>query len=134
MQVKIKVLLTLLVSILSFFFIRSGLTYYIVTNYPHLMEKINDNDKSVNHYTESTGIGSGYNGDVTVKVFFDGDNISEIKVVKHQEDIDWYMKAKKGVIPAIIDTQSTNVDVVAGATYSSKAIIEGVKNAMEGRK
>ncbi len=77
------------------------------------------------------GTGEGYNGDLTVKVGIENDIITTIKVIDHQEDYEWYSKAKKPIIDAIIEAQSTEVDVVSGATYSSLGIIEAVENAMK---
>ena len=43
-----------------------------------------------------------------------------------------YAKSAEGVIAAIIDEQRINVDVVSGATTSSKAIMKAVENALSG--
>ncbi len=42
-----------------------------------------------------------------------------------------FKSKKKPIIDAIIEAQSTEVDVVSGATYSSLGIIEAVENAMK---
>ena len=39
-----------------------------------------------------------------------------------------------GVIDRIIQSQNLDVDVVSGATYSSRGIISAVKNALTGEK
>lgn len=43
------------------------------------------------------GTGEGYNGDLTVKVGIENDIITTIKVIDHQEDYEWYSKAKKSL-------------------------------------
>lgn len=45
-------------------------------------------------------------------------------------DGDSYIQSASGLISNIIATQSTNVDTVSGATYSSVGIIEAVRNAL----
>ena len=48
-----------------------------------------------------------------------------------EQFIDGFGKAKSGVIAAILKGQTTNVDVISGATYSSNGIIQAVKNALK---
>ena len=49
------------------------------------------------------------------------------------EDAAFFGRAK-GVIDKILSGQKTDVDVVSGATYSSRGIISAVKNALTGEK
>lgn len=77
------------------------------------------------------GNGVGYKGNIKVKVGVLDGKITKISVLEQQEDWDYYNKAKKGVIGQILEKQSTEVDVVSGATYSSKGIIGAVKDALE---
>jgi len=79
------------------------------------------------------GSGKGYNGPIKVEVDFVDEKISAIRVIDHHEDLDWYNRAKDGVIPAIIENQTTTVDSVSGATFSSKGIIEAVNHAIESK-
>jgi uncharacterized protein with FMN-binding domain len=44
---------------------------------------------------------------------------------------DWGKKAE-AIVPAIIEAQNLTVDVVSGATGSSKAILKAVENALVG--
>jgi len=79
------------------------------------------------------GIGEGYNGEMMVEVAFEDQIIVGIEVLDHQEDYEWYSEAKGPVLEAILEAQSTQVDVVSGATYSSMGIIEAVEDAINNR-
>ena len=77
-----------------------------------------------------TGSGEGYRGTVTVEVKVSGGNISSITVQSYQDDQPFFDKAQNTIINEIISNQSTDVDVVSGATYSSNGIIEAVSDAL----
>lgn len=91
------------------------------------IEKNEDVDNSIYY----VGSSAGYKGNIKVKVGVLDGKITKISVLEQQEDWDYYNKAKKGVINQILEKQSTEVDVVSGATYSSKGIIGAVKDAIE---
>ncbi len=76
-----------------------------------------------------SGKGLGYNDYIYVDVTVANGAIAEIKVTKHIEDEPYYSDSKK-VINDILETQSLEVDVVSGATYSSLGIIDGVLDAL----
>lgn len=78
-----------------------------------------------------TGVGNGRNGPVTVSVTFGEDSIRDIAVVQHGDTEDFFARALGGVVPAILERQSTKVDTVSGATLSSNGLISAVKAAME---
>ena len=51
----------------------------------------------------------------------------------HAETDGIYQNAERGVVKAVIRTQTTEgVDTVAGATYSSQGILEAVADALRG--
>lgn len=79
---------------------------------------------------EYIGEAEGFGGPIKVKVTMDGDKIAKIDVLSHG-DTPGICDAAFNTIPqAIIDAQSTQVDVAAGATYSSKGIMAAVENAL----
>ena len=82
-------------------------------------------------YADGTyyGTGTGFSGALTVEVVISGGNISSIQIID-TSDGDSYIQSASGLISNIIATQSTNVDTVSGATYSSVGIIEAVRNAL----
>ncbi len=80
---------------------------------------------------QSNGIlGNGFGGPVRVKVTMNGDRIAKIDVLSHSETAGVSNKAFETIPQSIIDAQSAEVDVAAGATYSSNAIMEAVKDAL----
>ena len=79
---------------------------------------------------EYIGEAEGFGGPVKVKVTMDGDKIAKIDVLSHS-DTPGICDAAYNTIPqAIIDEQSTQVDVSAGATFSSKGIMAAVEDAL----
>ena len=76
------------------------------------------------------GSGTGFNGEVQVQVVIADGKITDINVVSHNDDSS-FMSQAQGLIPNIISSQSTNVDAVSGATYSSRGIIDAVREALK---
>ncbi len=80
---------------------------------------------------EYFGIGTGgIGGDVVVKVKIVDGKIEAIEIAKDNETPDRIAKVVETLIPAIIENQSTEVDVVSSCTLSSNAVIEAVNNAI----
>ncbi len=78
---------------------------------------------------EAEGSGTGKNGEVKVKVVFDSEKkIKDIVVLESKED---KVAEMDQLIALIKDNNSLNLDVVSGATFSSKAIFEATKKAIE---
>lgn len=77
-----------------------------------------------------TGTAQGINGDVTVEVTLTKDTIYSVKVTEQQETEGIGDKAIAAVPGEIVAANSTQVDAVSGATVTSNAIIEAVKNAI----
>lgn len=78
------------------------------------------------------GVGVGYAGHIKVKVVVEGSKIVSIEVVEVEADDGPFVSKAKGVIDAMLEYQTIDVDTVSGATYSSKGIITAVRNALEG--
>lgn len=78
------------------------------------------------------GSANGYGGKVTVNVTVSKKTMTAIDVVSAPGETDSFFQRAKGVIDEMITAQSTDVDVVSGATYSSNGIIGAVKNALFG--
>lgn len=75
------------------------------------------------------GIGTGFGGPLKVKVEISGGKITSIQIVENSDGSSYISKAS-AVISSILSKQSTNVDTVSGATYSSVGIIQAVRNAL----
>lgn len=79
------------------------------------------------------GSATGFSGPVTVAVTIMDKKITSIDILSSTDDEAFFNRAK-AVIDRIIASQSFDVDVVSGATYSSNGIIGAVKNALTGEK
>ena len=75
------------------------------------------------------GTGTGFGGTLKVKVEISGGKITSIQIMENQDGSEYISKAS-ALINTIIQTQSTNVDTVSGATYSSVGIIQAVRDAL----
>lgn len=78
-----------------------------------------------------TGSGIGFKGRTTkVSVTIADGKITKVETLSYGDDRPYFEKAESGVVQSIISKQSTSVDTVSGATYSSKGIISAVKDAL----
>ena len=75
------------------------------------------------------GTGTGFGGPLKVMVKISDGKIASIQVVENSDGSSYISKAS-AVIESILSKQSTNVDTVSGATYSSVGIIQAVRNAL----
>lgn len=73
----------------------------------------------------------GYDGEITVHVTIQDDKITEITAETEESDDSYFFDAKRAVLPAIVSSQSAEVDACSGATYSSKGIMEAVRKALD---
>lgn len=80
------------------------------------------------------GTGNGFAGPVKLFIEIKDKSIIGIYIVKTSDDAGFFNRAKEGVTASILEKQSTDVDTVSGATYSSRGIIEAVSNAIEAAK
>ncbi|GEA29517.1 4Fe-4S binding protein [Clostridium diolis] len=82
-----------------------------------------------------TGSGTGYRGGTTkISVTVSDGKISSIQAISNQDTPKFYQRAEGTIIKSIISKQSTSVDTVSGATYSSKGIMSAVTNALNKAK
>ncbi|MBQ7886641.1 MAG: FMN-binding protein [Clostridia bacterium] len=79
---------------------------------------------------EYIGEAQGFGGPVKVKVTMNGDQIAKIDVLSHSETAGISNAAFDTVPQSIIAAQSADVDIASGATYTSKAIMDAVKDAL----
>jgi NosR/NirI family nitrous oxide reductase transcriptional regulator len=78
--------------------------------------------------------GHGYNGITTVAVTLKKDKITRVKITSIGDTPEFYETPVEYIPKAIIKAQSTNVDVVSGATFSSRGIINAVSAALKKAK
>ena len=77
-----------------------------------------------------TGIGTGYNGYVTVSASFRNGVLTNVIITDQQETKAVSDAALTKIPEYVISEQSLNVDVSTGATQTSKAVIEAIGNAI----
>ena len=75
------------------------------------------------------GTGTGYGGELKVQVTIKDGKIAEIKLLSSNDDTPYITKAQ-ALLKNIISGQTTNVDTVSGATYSSYGILDAVSDAL----
>ncbi|AHM57451.1 putative electron transport protein YccM [Peptoclostridium acidaminophilum DSM 3953] len=78
-----------------------------------------------------TGEGYGFKGSTVAQVTVKDQMITSIEVTQTRDDKPWFDRANSEIPERIIQSQSTDIDVVSGATYSSIGIKDAVKNALE---
>lgn len=76
------------------------------------------------------GSANGFSGKIKVSVVIKNQTIRSINILSNSDDEAFFNRAKEGVTASILAKQSTDVDTVSGATYSSRGIINAVKDAL----
>lgn len=66
--------------------------------------------------------------DVSLIVKIKDEKIIDVDILKH---INGLGNKGENIVESVIDKQSTDVDVVSGATLSSKVILKAIENALE---
>lgn len=89
-------------------------------------------DDSDNFYKNGTyeGSGTGYGGTITVQVTLEDDTITGVSVASAPGEDSAYLSQGENVISSILSEQSTDVDTISGATFSSTGILEAVNDAL----
>lgn len=95
-------------------------------------EEAEEADDSENFYKDGsyTGSAQGFGGAIEVQVTLKDDEITDIQVTSAPGEDSAYLSQGEGVISSIISAQSTDVDTVSGATFSSTGIINAVVDAL----
>jgi uncharacterized protein with FMN-binding domain len=81
-----------------------------------------------------TGTAEGFGGDVTVNVVVKGDDIISVEAIGEDETEGIGSIALEELPALIAEADSTDIDGVSGATYTSDGIKAAVKNALESRQ
>jgi len=85
------------------------------------------------NYKDGTyqGKAEGFGGTVAVEVKVEKGKITAIEIVSAQKEDGAYLSMAKDIIPKIIEAQSTDVDTISGATFSSTGIKNASQEALE---
>ena len=84
-------------------------------------------------YRNGTFSGSayGYDGMIHVEVTIQDDVITNITGTTDESEAVYFIDAQNFVVPAILNTQSPDVDALSGATFTSQGIMGAVRAALE---
>ncbi|MBQ3782051.1 MAG: FMN-binding protein [Lachnospiraceae bacterium] len=84
-------------------------------------------------YEDGTFEGSadGFGGKIIVAVELKEDEILSVSIKEAKGEDANYLTMAKAVLKTMAEKQSTEVDIVSGATYSSKGIINATKAALQ---
>lgn len=80
------------------------------------------------------GVGEGHHGPIKVEVVTDEYTIMDIKIIEQQETPVLSDIVFEKIPERVIKKNSPDVDVVAGATFTSEALLEAVEDALEKAK
>ena len=89
--------------------------------------------QTVSKYKDGTyqGSGTGFRGGTTtVSVTVKDGRITNISLVSEGDTTDFFQRAYTTVVSQIISNQSSDVNAVSGATFSSNGIMQAVSNAL----
>jgi uncharacterized protein with FMN-binding domain len=76
------------------------------------------------------GEAQGFGGPVRVSVVVQDGYLESIDIISAEKEDEAWLNEAVAVIPAMLDEQTTNVDTVSGATFSSTGIINATKAAL----
>ena len=77
------------------------------------------------------GEAQGFGGTVKVEVSIENGSLTDVQVVEAAGEDNAYLSMAKDLIPAILEAQNAQVDLISGATFSSTAIREATAQALE---
>ncbi|MDO4547385.1 MAG: flavocytochrome c [Clostridia bacterium] len=84
------------------------------------------------NYTDGEYIATapGRNGAIELRIVVYGGNITQIEVLSHSETQAIFQAVERDLIPGVIASQSTDVDIISGATMSSDAVLAAIDSVL----
>lgn len=97
-------------------------------------EEKKEEESGVGNYEdgEYEGSSNGYGGTIRVKVTVKNKQITAVDILEASGETASFFERAKGVIDKVLKAQTWEVDVVSGATYSSRGILGAIQNALTG--
>ncbi|WP_461204966.1 FMN-binding protein [Clostridium sp. DL1XJH146] len=77
------------------------------------------------------GIGEGHHGDIKVSVLIEDSRIRGVKIIEEQETPELMEIVYANIPERVIKANSSDVKVVAGATLTSKGLINAIEDAID---
>lgn len=92
-----------------------------------------DTSGSMDTWQDGTyeGEAEGFGGIIRVSVDILNGRISEVSIMSSDGETPEYMNNARRLLQEICEKQTTHIDVVSGATFSSNGILNAVKNALD---
>lgn len=79
---------------------------------------------------KNVAVVKGYQGDIKIQANFEGNTIKSIEILESRETKEVGLQAIQQMIASIIEQQSLDVDVIAGATESCNAFLTGMHSIL----
>jgi len=76
------------------------------------------------------GIGKGYRGPINVEIQMSPAGIEDIAILSHSEGAYPGAAAMEELLDMVLETGSTDLDAISGATFSSRGFLEAVEDAL----
>lgn len=94
---------------------------------------VSDDNGQTTNYKDGTynGEAQGFGGMIEVEVIVKNKKITNINIESADGEDSAYLTMAKDIIENIIDKQSSDVDTISGATFSSTGIKDAVAKALE---
>jgi uncharacterized protein with FMN-binding domain len=126
MRKKTKIVIYILVVLVLLTGGYAGLSF---VRYKNLVQAVTIADVDLSSIDDGDYVGSYDLGlvSVKVKVRVEGNRIKRIEILEHKNGRG---TAAEAIVNNVVKAQSLEVDVIAGATASSKAILKAVENAL----
>jgi uncharacterized protein with FMN-binding domain len=77
------------------------------------------------------GSGRGYRGPITVSLQISPAGIEDIVIVSHRDSPYPGLAAMEELLDEVLESGSTDLDAITGATFSSKGFLEAVEDALK---
>ena len=104
-----------------------------IESYKKTEKKIAEEEEDTTGYTDGTytGEGDGFGGKIEVSVRVTAGKLSSINILSAKQEDDSYMSMAMKMVDQMVSKQTTEVDTVSGATFSSTGIKNAVIQALE---
>ena len=77
------------------------------------------------------GSAQGYGGTVTVRVTVDNGYIEQVDIVSAENEDAPYLDQTRRLLTDVVNANTSSVDTVSGATFTSAGILNGVTEALQ---
>lgn len=104
--------------------------YILLPMLPHTTQAFPGNKELSFKDGSFKGVGIGFGGNIEIELNVEDNKINDIKVITHNETEGYFEEVFKVLDDNIKSTQSLNVDVISGATATSRGYVNAVRDAL----